>query len=244
MIEGIEQKEILSIDFENVHFDRWDGLPLFDGISFKFPMNITVRVRGKLGTGVSTVLKMLCGITRPKAGGILMSGVNVTNLPEKEFRSFVLNIGSAFDPEGLISHYSLEENLMLPLMYHSSLSQTAVRERALRYLKHFELFGKKDLRPGVVSSGTRKTCALARSFMMRPQVLLLDEPTLGLGRGAIERVVEMIELHRKHFDLRHVFIGTEDELFLSYFDYHTVDIVEQRLELSGRKIKKEAASGS
>ena len=132
---------------------------------------------------------------------------------------------------------------MLPLLYHSELSLKDARERAFRYLKHFDLYPARDMRPGAVSSGTRKACSLARAFMLRPKMLVLDEPTLGLGRGAVEHLVQMIELHQKEFGLKHVIIGTEDELFLSYFDFHTIDIQNHQLKVVGRQIRKEASGG-
>lgn len=222
---------LAHLEFSALSLGHVDMDPLISECTFSFPDVACVRLRGQLGSGVSSLLLCLAGQLKPLSGKYLVEGVDVNGLDEKKFRAFQTTVGVAFDNGGLISHFSLAENLMLPLIYHTETSEKEVNELAYQRLNQFGVAICAALRPGTVSTGTKKAAALARALILDPSIVILDEPTQGLSQEGIKTLVELLKIHCQERGLKRIVCATEDDRFLSHFENATVEIKDRKLQL-------------
>lgn len=227
--------QIQSLSLSNLTLTRRAGDFILRETSYEFPSEGVVQLQGLTGSGISTILEMLAGLIEPTSGAILVNGKSMASFSKQEFRDYQLSLGFGFDQGGLLSNLSLRDNLLVPLYYHSLVSRSDAEKRVNEYLQRFQI-SEKDAaqRPSFVSSGIRKSCALARTFLMNPSMLILDEPTQGLHRDAIARLVATINAHQTHKGLKLLITATEDPFFLDQFDHHVVEVKDNNVYWAGR----------
>lgn len=216
--------KIDSLKIENLHFSFDDGAKLFEGAHFDFPIDQIVWVQGESGSGRSTLLQILAGLLIPQQGNYLINGQSVTDMSFEEFLPYRLNIGYGFDLGGLIHNRTLEENLTLPLLYHEMLTPDEASQRALMYMEELGISKYQKQRPSAVPGGVRKMICLIRSLIMHPQVLLLDDPSVGLGQETALRFFDLVDDLRKQGELRHVFLSSFDDKLMSVVNPNSIVI--------------------
>jgi ABC-type transporter Mla maintaining outer membrane lipid asymmetry ATPase subunit MlaF len=140
-----------------------------------------------------------------------------------------MQIGYSFDYGGLINNRSLLDNMMLPLLYHKTLPQKEAKERVEEMLSTFDLMKFAHERPAHVPGRVRKTTCLLRSLVMHPQMLLLDDPSVGLGQDSVYTFVDYIHKLRKEGHLKHIFISSYDEKFMNLLNYQIVHLDDGQL---------------
>ncbi len=212
---SIIQNPINSLEIINMCMGFVDSNIVVENVCAKLPMDELVRVCGGRGVGKSYFLKMLAGLQAPISGKYLINKKYVNKMSFEEFLPYRLNIGYAFEYGGLISNLSLYQNLMLPLEYHSVLSEKDMHERVMWYMSEFNLVKEKDNRPAFVSGSMKKEVCVLRAFILEPEVLILDNPTVGLNKGNIQKLKEIILNKKKSGSLKHAYIVSDNEEFLS-----------------------------
>ncbi len=152
-----------------------------------------VAIMGPSGSGKSTLLNLLGLLDRPDAGRYRLEGRDVTTLSaDEQARVRRERIGFVFQSFHLVPRLTAAENVALPLM----LAGVAPAERAVRVARALADFGLADRaghRPDQLSGGQRQRVAIARATIMRPAVILADEPTGNLDRATGEEVVRLLE---------------------------------------------------
>jgi len=152
-----------------------------------------VAVMGPSGSGKSTLLNLVGLLDRPTAGRYLLEGRDVTTLSaEEQARVRSHRIGFVFQSFHLVPRLTAAENIALPMM----LAGIAPKERATRVaqaLKDYGLADRAHHRPEQLSGGQRQRVAIARATIMRPALILADEPTGNLDRATGEEVVRLLE---------------------------------------------------
>jgi putative ABC transport system ATP-binding protein len=152
-----------------------------------------VAVMGPSGSGKSTLLNVLGLLDRPDAGTYRLEGRDVTTLaPQEQARVRSQRIGFVFQSFHLVPRLTAAENIALPMM----LAGVAPKERAARVaqaLKDYGIADRAGHRPDQLSGGQRQRVAIARSTIMRPALILADEPTGNLDRATGEEVVHLLE---------------------------------------------------
>ncbi|MBS0512827.1 MAG: ABC transporter ATP-binding protein [Proteobacteria bacterium] len=152
-----------------------------------------VAVMGPSGSGKSTLLNLLGLLDRPDAGHYRLEGRDVTTLSADEQAEVRrARIGFVFQSFHLVPRLTAAENIALPLM----LAGVAPAERASRVeraLKDFGLESRAGHRPEELSGGQRQRVAIARATIMRPAMLLADEPTGNLDRATGQEVTALLE---------------------------------------------------
>lgn len=148
-----------------------------------------VALVGANGAGKSTLLKTISGITPAERGEVLFSGKNITNLPPQD----IVTMGISHVPEGrrLFSNLTVLENLKLGA--YTSRARKAITQS----LKDaFDLFPvlrtRRDQKAGSLSGGEQQMLAIARAMMSLPEILMLDEPSMGLSPILVKTMFEMI----------------------------------------------------
>ncbi|GIL17877.1 MAG: ABC transporter ATP-binding protein YtrE [Oligoflexia bacterium] len=212
--------KIHSLKFEQMSF-QYEGaqVPLFDHVDFDFPMGKFVWVKAASGSGRSTLLQLLAGLQMPTSGKYLINDQDVTEMTFEEFLPYRLAMGYGFDFGGLIHNGTLHENLMLPLMYHKMLSFNEAKARVDRYMNQMNISRYENQRPSLVQGGVRKIVCMLRALILHPQVVLLDDPSVGLGQEMILRYFDIIHSLRNQGLLQHVFISSFDEKMMSLLDH-------------------------
>ncbi len=203
--------KIGSLAFKDMVFGYGDHAPLFGGVTFEMPCGGNTLVRGGSGVGKSALLKILAGLLAPKSGAYLIDGRDVREMAFEEFLPYRKRIGYGFDYGGLLANRTLWDNLMLPLQYHNELGLDAAEERVQELMGAFGLMAFRDRRPAAVSGAIRKAASIARAFVMRPSVLILDDPFVGLDRESIEAMFGLVKSHRESHGLEHVFFTSRGE---------------------------------
>src|ERR1700681_1896785 len=146
------------------------------GIDFDVQHGEFVAIMGPSGSGKSTLLGLLAGLDTPTSGRIVLDGEDITGLEEDELALLRgRKIGFVFQSYHLIPTLTAEENVMLPLELSGNSNDGADRAREL--LERVGLFDRRDHYPVQLSGGEQQRVALARAFVVRPPILLADEPT-------------------------------------------------------------------
>jgi ABC-type multidrug transport system ATPase subunit len=221
--------KIESLKFEGVSFTHDGQDPIIQNVEFDFPMNQVLWVKAEEGAGKSSLLQILAGLQTPQSGKYLVNGENVVDMSFEEFLPYRLNMGYSFDYGGLISNRTVFENLTLPLSYHNLVSAKEAKDRVEDMLKTFEIAKYANERPAHIPGRVRKLTCLLRSLVMHPQMLLLDDPSVGLGQDNIHVFVDYIHSLRKQGHLNHIFITSYDEKFMSLFDYQIIHLDEGQI---------------
>jgi putative ABC transport system ATP-binding protein len=147
------------------------------GIDFEVPRGQFVAIMGASGSGKSTLLGLLAGLDTPTAGRIVLDGTDITGLSEDKLALVRgRKIGFVFQSYQLIPTLTAEENVLLPHELSGGDIATGVR-RARELLESVGLGDRLDHYPVQLSGGEQQRVALARAFMVKPPILMADEPT-------------------------------------------------------------------
>jgi ABC-type transporter Mla maintaining outer membrane lipid asymmetry ATPase subunit MlaF len=137
-------------------------------------------IAGQQHSGKSDFLKMTAGLMTPVKGSYKLFGNETRMFGEAELPER-LRLGFVFEGGQLFHHLTLGENVALPLQYHHNLSASAAAREVQSLLDLMELTPLADITPANVSANWRQRAALARALVLKPDVLLLDNPFRGLG---------------------------------------------------------------
>ncbi len=152
-----------------------------------------ISVMGPSGSGKSTLLNLLGLLDRSTSGTYWLNGKDVSRLPDNELaEQRQLNIGFIFQSFHLIPRLSALENVELPLVLSGETPKQR-RERAREVLDAVGLTARVDHRPDQLSGGERQRVAIGRAIVMKPSVLLADEPTGNLDSRSGQEVVDILE---------------------------------------------------
>ena len=171
-------------------------LPVLEDVDVALAAGESLCVIGPSGSGKSTLLYILGTLERPTRGEVWIDGRDVHALPEAELAAFRnREIGFVFQDHFLLPQLSVLENVLAPTLVAAAKDDYPARARAL--LERVGLGDRLAHRPAELSGGERQRTALARALVMRPRVLLCDEPTGNLDADSAKVVADLIlELHR------------------------------------------------
>jgi phospholipid/cholesterol/gamma-HCH transport system ATP-binding protein len=161
-------------------------------VSFKVERGECVGLVGGSGIGKSVVLRSLIGLEKPDSGEIWIDGTEISNLSEAELVEIRKKVAYVFQNGALFDSMSVYENLAYPLREHTDLSEAEIRERIRIQLDEFGLIEAMSKLPAELSGGMQKRVGLARSMMIKPTVILYDEPTAGLDPFNTLKIREIV----------------------------------------------------
>lgn len=176
------------IDFHK----SFDKKSIHSGVNFYVRKGECLGLIGGSGTGKSVLLRSLVGLEKPDRGQILIDGKDIVPMKEAELVEIRKKVAYAFQDGALFDSMTVHDNLAYPLREHSNLSASEIDKQIQDQLEEFGLLGTDKLYPANLSGGMQKRVGLARAIMMRPQVVLLDEPTAGLDPYNTKRIQESI----------------------------------------------------
>ncbi len=220
---------IEKIEFKKMGFYYVENEKVFENVDALFLPDDVNYLQGPRGSGKNSLIKLLLGLQSPTAGDFCLNGQRVNDLSYKEFDPYRLNMGHSFDAGGLINNLSLFENFMLILNYHDVQSNNQRPEMIIDLLKVFDLQDQKHLRPAFLSGSARKAASVLRAFLLRPEVLILNDPTQGLSVEHIDPLVDLINQYKKEHQLKFVFISSDDQKLIEKLPGKILDVTTRGL---------------
>ena len=167
-------------------------LRIVSDVSLTLPPGSAVSIMGPSGSGKSTLLYMMGALEPPSSGTVTLKGQNPFLLSAKELAAFRnQQIGFVFQDHCLLPQCSVIENVLTPTMVAAASNGEPTR-RATELLKQVGLGERLDHRPAQLSGGEKQRAALARALIMKPQLLLCDEPTGNLDQKSAEIVADLL----------------------------------------------------
>lgn len=159
-----------------------------------------IVVLGKSGSGKSVLIKCIIGLIKPDSGAIAVFGEEVTALSGDRLDKIRMQMGFLFQGNALYDSMTVRENLEFPLRRHSvKLKKQEADELVLGALGDVGLEHTVDMMPAELSGGMRKRIALARTLILKPRIILYDEPTTGLDPITGKEIIQlMIDIQEKY----------------------------------------------
>lgn len=183
----------------------FDGRRVVDNLSISIPKGELVCLLGPSGCGKTTTLRMLGGFLKPDGGRILLDGEDVTDW-EPEQRP----AATVFQSYALFPHLSVLDNVAYGLKFQK-IRKSEARKTALEYLKIVGMEEYADAKIQEISGGQQQRVALARALVIKPKVLLLDEPLSNLDAKLRVLMRQEIKRIQKKFDITMLFVTHDQE---------------------------------
>lgn len=185
------------IDIINLHKSFNDNHVL-RGVNLYAERGETMVIIGGSGCGKSVLIKHIIGLLTPDEGSVIVDGVDILRLSEKDLNELRKKFGMLFQGSALFDSLTVWENVGFGLMQHTTLSREEIRETAKQKLEMVGLRGIEDIMPSELSGGMRKRVGLARAIAMGPEIILYDEPTTGLDPIMADAINDLIvEMKKK-----------------------------------------------
>ena len=166
---------------------------VLDGMDLAVAKGRSLALIGGSGQGKSVTIKLAMGLMRPDAGAVLIDGVDISALPEREVRTHAAHMGVLFQGAALFDSLPVWENVAFRLINAERMPRGPAKARAIEALGLVRLAESvADLFPSELSGGMQKRVGLARAIVGNPDVLFFDEPTTGLDpitSGAINELI-------------------------------------------------------
>ena len=153
---------------------------VIDNLSFTIHRGETMVIMGGSGCGKSTLLRHIIGVMKPTAGSVKIFGDDITAMTDRELDGVRRRFGMLFQSGALLASLTVGENVALPLLHHTDMTNDEVQDVVTRKLQMVGLSGFENLKPAEISGGMRKRVGLARALALDPELLFSDEPTSGL----------------------------------------------------------------
>jgi phospholipid/cholesterol/gamma-HCH transport system ATP-binding protein len=166
---------------------------IFDGLDLSVRRGTITAVMGPSGTGKTTLLRLLTGQARASAGSVQVLGQDVERLGRKDLFALRRRLGMLFQNGALLTDLDVFENVAFPAREHARLPEPVLRALVLMKLEAVGLRGAAKLMPQELSGGMARRVALARAIVLDPELLIYDEPFVGLDPVSMGVVLRLIK---------------------------------------------------
>ncbi len=188
----------LKKSFGNTH--------VLNDINLKIQKGENLVVLGKSGSGKSVLIKCLVGLIQPDAGEVMLLGENVYDLTIEKLNVLRKKVGFLFQSAALYDSMTVRENLEFPLRDLKSKPKAEINALVIEALKNVGLEDAIDKMPSELSGGMKKRVGLARTLILKPEIILYDEPTTGLDPITSKEISNLILAIQKKYSTTSIII--------------------------------------
>jgi len=180
------------VDVRDAHYSV-GGRAIFSGLSLQAIKGQITAVMGPSGTGKTTLLRLITAQIHAQAGQVHVFGENLAALNSRQTFAMRRRMGMLFQNSALLTDMDVFENVAFPLREHTDLPEALIRNLVLTKLNAVGLRGAAQLMPEELSGGMARRVALARAVVMDPELLIYDEPFVGLDPIALGVILRLIQ---------------------------------------------------
>ncbi len=206
---GNEMEEVV-VDIEHLKKSFGRNQVLRD-INLKMHKGENLVVLGKSGSGKSVLIKCLVGLIDPDEGKLTVLGKNISDLNSGELNAVRKKIGFLFQSAALYDSMTVRENLEFPLRGDKKMTRVEMDALVMEELKNVGLENAIDKMPSELSGGMRKRIGLARTLILKPEIMLYDEPTTGLDPITSKEISRLILDVQKKYNTSSIIITHDVE---------------------------------
>lgn len=194
------------LDVRNLHV-RFGRQQVLRDIDLTVARGETLAIIGESGCGKTVLLKTLIGLIQPQQGHVEFDGQRIDRLTEQQLAEQRTRFGFVFQNAALFDSMTIAENILFPLRQHRPHERRQHEQVMLDHLGEVGLpTSVLTKRPAELSGGMRKRVGLARALVMRPEVLLYDEPTTGLDPIVSDVINELMMRTREHYGVTSIIV--------------------------------------
>ena len=187
-------------------------LEVLKGVDLTVERGEIVSIIGKSGAGKTTLLQIIGTLDRPDSGSVVIDGVDVFALKEKELADFRnRHIGFIFQFHQLLPEFNALENVMMPAMI-ARMSEKEAEQRAVQLLTELGMAERLTHKPNELSGGEKQRVAAARAMMMSPDVILADEPSGSLDESNKKELHKLLLQMREQYGHTIIIVTHDKEL--------------------------------
>ena len=219
------------VDARDVHYSIGDR-KIFEGLNLSARRGRITAVMGPSGTGKTTLLRLITAAAYPDSGRITVWGRDVGSLRSREVFAMRRRLGMLFQNGALLTDIDVFENVAFPLREHTKLTERLIRDIVLTKLHAVGLRGAASLMPAELSGGMARRVALARAIVMDPELLIYDEPFVGLDPIALGVILRLIQKMNEALGLTSIVVS-HDVHELATIAHDSYLISEGRVVASG-----------
>ena len=179
------------VQIENLHF-AFPNASIFSGLNLQIPRGKVTVIMGPSGCGKSTLLGFIGGRLKPDQGTVVFDGDKVPTRSGQALFTMRRKMGMLFQSSALLTDLSVYENVAFPLREQTELPEPIIRIIVLMKLEMVGLRGAKDMMPSELSGGMSRRVALARAIVLDPDMIMYDEPFVGLDPISMGVILKLI----------------------------------------------------
>ena len=180
------------VSVRDVHYAA-GGRPIFSGLDLEVRRGRITAIMGPSGTGKTTLLRLITAQVPPARGQVSVFGRDLAAFGRRDVYALRRRMGMLFQNGALLTDMDVFENVAFPVREHTDLPEPLVRLLVLTKLQAVGLRGAAHLMPGELSGGMARRVALARAIVMDPEMLLYDEPFVGLDPISLGFILRLIK---------------------------------------------------
>ena len=206
------------IDVRDVHY-AVDSRPIFAGLDVSVRRGLITAVMGPSGTGKTTLLRLITGQIYADRGRVVVFGREVADMGRAEIYAMRRRMGMLFQNGALLTDLNVFENVAFPVRQHTKLPEQLIRTLVLTKLEAVGLRGAADLMPAELSGGMARRVALARAIVMDPEMLIYDEPFVGLDPISLGVILRLIKQMNDALGITSVVVSHDVHEIATIADY-------------------------
>ncbi len=219
------------ISFQHV-FKSFGDVNVLDDVSFSVAAGETLCILGRSGVGKSVSLQQIMGFLKPDSGRIMVAGQDITLLDEKQMESVRKKVTMVFQNGALFDSLSVGENVAFPLRERRELQEDQIQQVVNGLLDMVGVSGMAELLPSDLSTGMKRSVAIARALAAQPEAILYDEPTTMVDPLMGRRLGNLIQKLKHQLRLTSIVV-THDMRFAARLADHVLFLHQGRARFLG-----------